>query len=216
MRQGLSPSDVFQSADLTISGVCRWRDPIPSRNPGVYVVSLDPNAEEGGGMTSAPLDPEALDSWLRHCPGLSIDGRRADAVELAAHLARWWLPGTSILYIGKAEGQSLRRRVGQYFDTPLGAPRPHGGGYWLKTLAVLPEVYVHYAEVPIDVHAGVVEDDLINAFLRLYVSMPADHPEPELPLPWANLQVDRPPPRRRRDHGLPSLQKQQRITTDVI
>jgi hypothetical protein len=66
------------------------------------------------------------------------------------------------------------------------------------------------------VHAGVVEDDLINAFLRLYVSMPADHPEPELPLPWANLQVDRPPPRRRRDHGLPSLQKQQRITTDVI
>jgi hypothetical protein len=41
------------------------------------------------------------------------------------------------------------------------------------------------------------------------VSVPSNHPQPALPPPWANLQVDRPPPRRRRDHGLPSLMKQQ-------
>jgi hypothetical protein len=140
---------------------------------------------------------------------LTIRGRRPLAPELGEHLAQWWLPDTSILYIGKAEGQSLHRRVSQYYDTPLGARRPHGGGYWLKTLEVLDAVYVHYAEAPTDVSAGVVEDDLINAFLRLYLDVPSTHPEPELALPWANLQVDRPSPRRRRDHGLPSLMKQQ-------
>ena len=32
--------------------------------------------------------------------------------------------------------QPLRTRVRQYYTTPLGAAKPHKGGWWLKTLAV--------------------------------------------------------------------------------
>lgn len=131
MRQMLSPSRVFESADLTITGSCRWGEPIPSTNPGVYVVSLHPNPEDGSGVARAPFDSDALEEWLRQCPGLTLRGRRVDAAELADHLAKWWLPNTSILYIGKAEGQSLRRRVGQYYDTSPGSP----ASPWWRVLA---------------------------------------------------------------------------------
>lgn len=42
----------------------------------------------------------------------------------------------------------LRKRVRQYCKTPLGAAKPHKGGWWLKTLAVLDDLHVHYAATP--------------------------------------------------------------------
>jgi hypothetical protein len=35
--------------------------------------------------------------------------------------------------------------VGDYYKTPLGARRPHAGGWPLKTLSILSELCVHYA-----------------------------------------------------------------------
>ncbi len=208
--RGLAPTEIFSSAGAVLLGSCRWNTPVPSQEHGVYVVSMHRRPENGDGLATAPIDYGALEGWLDRCPGLALDSGRPDIDELAAHLATWWLPNTSILYIGKAETQSLRKRVGQYHKTPLGAPRPQGGGYWLKTLGLLGDLYLHYSEVASDVSAGGIEDDLLNAFLSLYSAVPETHPEPDLPLPWANLQVERPPPRRRRDHRLPSLANQQR------
>jgi hypothetical protein len=51
-----------------------------------------------------------------------------------------------VVYIGLAT--SLRGRVGGYYRTPLGAMKPHAGGWWLKTLAVLDQLWVHYAPTP--------------------------------------------------------------------
>lgn len=58
---------------------------------------------------------------------------------------RAFWPGDEVVaYIGLA-GTSLRKRVGRYYRTPLGARRPHAGGWWLKTLTVLDDLWVHYA-----------------------------------------------------------------------
>jgi hypothetical protein len=38
--------------------------------------------------------------------------------------------------------------VRQYYRTPLGAKRPHAGGWWLKTLTVLDELWVYWAATP--------------------------------------------------------------------
>ncbi len=209
-RRGLAPADILASVGAVLSGTCKWREPVPSRKHGVYVVSLHPDHDNGKGLAAAPVDKGTLEEWLGRCPGLTIDTHRPSSDELSAHLAAWWLPTTSILYIGKIETRSLRERVDEYYRTPLGALRPHSGGYWLKTLNLLDELHVHYSEVASDVSAGQIEDDLLNAFLHLNTDIPEAHCEPELPLPWANLQVERPPPRRRRDHRLPSLAKQQR------
>ncbi|HEY5149176.1 MAG TPA: hypothetical protein VIJ23_05030 [Mycobacterium sp.] len=42
---------------------------------------------------------------------------------------RWWLPDTSVLYIGKAGPTNpLRTRVHQFVKTSIGAAGPHRGG----------------------------------------------------------------------------------------
>jgi hypothetical protein len=78
---------------------------------------------------------------------LRLDGRRPSADELAARLCSFWCSDEVIVYTGLA-GTSLRRRVGQYYKTPLGARKPHAGGWWLKTLSILDQLWVHYAATP--------------------------------------------------------------------
>lgn len=203
----MSPGVLFESMGIEVTGFVKWGETAPSMSSGVYIVSLHDDLHDGQGLAQAPLDLAALATWLDRSPGLTVDGRRVCVETLRDHLARWWLPQTSVLYIGKASGQPLSDRLGQYYDTPLGARAPHGGGYWLKTLVVLPEMTVHFAETSPN-GAGDAEDDLLGEFLTLRGSPPAAHPEPGLTLPWANLEIVRPPPRRRRQHGLPSLRNQ--------
>jgi hypothetical protein len=146
---------------------------------------------------SAPFDVTAIRRWLTLRPELSVAGARPTTPDaLADHLSQWWLPSEVILYIGKAT--SLASRVGQYYDTALGAGRPHAGGAWLKTLDNLSELAVHWA---LTVKPAKAEADLLVAFSSR-VTPPATYPDRELVLPWANLEmvVDR--RRRRRQHEL--------------
>ena len=52
-----------------------------------------------------------------------------------------------MLYIGQTIYQTLQTRIKQYYKTCLGDPKPHAGGYWIKTLSVLDTAFVHYAEI---------------------------------------------------------------------
>jgi len=54
------------------------------------------------------------------------------------------VPDETILYIGLA-GTSLRTRVRDYYKTPLGARRPHAGGWFIKSLANVNDLLVHFA-----------------------------------------------------------------------
>jgi len=62
-------------------------------------------------------------------------GRRPSADAFAARIASFWLPDEPIVYIGLAT--SLRSRVSGFYRTPIGARRPHAGGWLLKTLSIL-------------------------------------------------------------------------------
>lgn len=207
-RRGIAPGDLFAAVGIARHSSVMWLERVSSQRPGVYIVSLHSDRNNGSGLADAPVSSDALERWLVRCPGLTVYGKRVGVDALGLHLARWWLPNTSILYIGKAGGQSLSARVDQYYRTPLGNRSPHGGGYWLKTLGILDDVSVHCAETPENMSPDDCKDDLLSTFLRLHQIIPHTHPEPTLLLPWANLQVDRPPPRRSRDHGLPSLKNQ--------
>lgn len=207
-RSDLSPADLFETLALEALGRVPWGTPVPSGGIGVYVVSLREGAADGSGLPSAPISRAALMAWVDRCPGLTVEGKPVGITSLEEHLSQWWLPNTSILYIGKAD-QPLSSRVGQYYRTPLGARSPHAGGYWLKTLSVLPDLWVHFAETDAGKSSAKVEDDLLNQFLGDYGPAPDSHPEPDLLLPWANLKVDS-PRRRLRNHGLPSVAKQLR------
>lgn len=195
-----SPAELFAAVGATQAGSVPWTASVPLNASGAYIVSIHMDPSASAGMPNAPIAVPAIEAWMAQVPGLLLSGTRPQPEVLARHMARWWLPDTSILYIGKAT--NLRKRTSQYRRTVLGRSSPHHGGHWIKTLSILPLTYIHFAESNGWSTCGDLEDDLLAAFIERQSTVPDDHPEPILPMPWANLSADRPAPRRRRVHGI--------------
>lgn len=194
------PSTVAQllaSVGLEPSGCVAWGEPVPERRTGVYLVSLTSSPDGLNGLLpECPLREMALDELLTACPDIRLDGEAADRDGIAQRLASYWPPDECVLYIGLA-GQPLRTRVRQYYRTPLGASKPHKGGWWLKTLSVLDGLWVHYAATPEFENA---ETDMLRAFAagvsaRTRRRLPPGEPV----MPFANLRDG---DWRRKTHGL--------------
>src|SRR4029077_17470793 len=117
-------------------------------------------------------------------PELMVDDQRPSMQELSSRLSSFWLPDEVVLYVGLA-GTSMAKGVGQYHVTALGACSPHAGGWFLKTLSVLPNLQVPYGGSSNPCEA---EDRMLEAFCAKVPerSRLALH-DPEQPLPFANL-----------------------------
>ena len=202
-------SQIFSAAGLGVgsvlgaTGAVEWGSPVPETGPGVYVVALTAETETtAGAVAVCPVSSAKVAGLLEACRGLTVDGLRPDVASLCDRLGAFWLPDEVVLYIGMTEGQSLRTRVGQYYTTPLGASRPHRGGWFLKTLTILPGVYVHYAPRSDPGHA---KDAMIEAFSQRVSDRSREglH-DPGLPIPFANLEWDRKRLRKRhrKRHGI--------------
>jgi hypothetical protein len=153
-----SVADIFEAASLRPAGVVRWGEapsPPPSGEPstGIYVVALtDRTGTLDGVLSTAPLSSVAVDELLDARPELTLDGRRATTQTVIERLSSFWLPDEVVLYIGLAgprrnqppEGE-VSKRVKEYYATPLGARSPHSGGWPLKTIDRLQDLYVHFA-----------------------------------------------------------------------
>lgn len=112
---------------LLVDGPVRWGDPVAARGPGLYVIEMvEP-------LASAPIDGPAVASWIERVPTLLLHGRRPTQGELHQYLASFWLPETTVLYIGQAP-RSVAGRIAAQRTTPLGARRPFSGAHWLRTL----------------------------------------------------------------------------------
>lgn len=178
---------LFSSVSLSINGQVRWGQPIKDTYAGVYVVAVTSNPDDEKNIygSNPPIDLNILKTWIDTVPTLRVDGVRPTPAILKERLERFWLPDEPILYIGMA-GTSLRTRVRQYYNTPLGDRRPHAGGHWLKTLSVLDSLSVFWATTS---NPNQVEHDLLREFTRgvssntLSVLM-----DPIRPFPFANLE----------------------------
>ncbi len=200
-------AQVFDAAKLEPEGVVRWGSPLPEAGPGVYVVALSDETDILlAARAECPLSAIAVQQLLDARPELRLDGRRPNTAQLGARLASCWLADEVVVYIGLA-GTSLAGRVGDYYTTQLGARRPHAGGWPLKTLAVLDQLLVHYAACDDVVRA---ERAMVDSFLeRASHASRASLCDPDLPLPFANLQ--RPGGRRKR-HGITGAREPRRKT----
>ena len=183
---------LFAAVSLRASGPVLFGEPIPETRRGVYVVShnSDPQlgAPPGGYRPSFALDD--VQNWLDFVPSLLLDGVRPTVEDLCARLRQFWLPSESVLYIGQTDS-GLRKRIRQYYRTPLGLPKPHAGGYWLKTLADYGCAFVFWAATP-DGDPERVEEQMLAAFVR---GVDTDSRrllrDPERPFPFANLEYPR-------------------------
>lgn len=175
-----SVASLFASVGLEASGCVRWDEPVPEKRTGVYVVSLTAS------LATAPLSDAALAEVLAICPNLTLDGKpQPSRRQLSERIGSYWLPDECVMYIGLA-GQPLRNRVRQYYRTPLGAAKPHKGGWWLKTLVVLRDLHVHYAATA-DFKSA--EEAMLRAFTAsISKASRAALPVGEPVMPFANLR----------------------------
>jgi hypothetical protein len=191
-------SELLASADLRLSGNVKWRQTVPLDRPGVYIVtsSTVPESRTDGLKPEAPIDLSIVAKWIESVPTLMLDGLHPTPEMLTERLSHFWLPDETVLYLGKAS-KSLRKRVGSYYRTTLGAPGPHAGGHWIKTLSLLDRLKVFYASSS---NPESDENGMLAAFVRNVSSQTKILlRDPELPIPFANLEF---PKGRSKNHGI--------------
>jgi hypothetical protein len=182
-------NELFASAGLRPDGVVRWGTLVPQSGPGNYVVALaeDPRSLARTRPT-CPVAEGRLKALLDVRPELRLDGVRPSAEELAARLSAFWMQDEVVLYVGLA-GTSLQKRAGQYYRTPLGARSPHAGGWWLKALALLDQLWVHYAATAEDAEAELA---MLQHFAGAVSSASRDRLHDSVNVaPFANLRTGR-------------------------
>lgn len=191
-----SVTDAFAAAGLTREGVVRWGTRPSTSAPGVYAVALTQSLDViDGTLSRAPIAGDVIDEWLEVRPELTLDGVRPTAEELKRRIEGFWLADETIVYVGLAT--SLSKRLGAYYRTPIGARSPHSGGYFLKLLSNLGQLWVHFA--PCD------DPDLAEGgMIRRFVDGVSDQAKRAVhdsahPFPFANLEWPR---GIRKAHGL--------------
>jgi len=189
-------AEAFVAAGLSPGGCVTWGTKPTTLGSGVYIVSLAESLDSlDGALPRAPLSSTAFERWLNVCPDLTVDGARPTIEELMRRVAAFWLRDEVIVYVGLAT--SLSSRLRQYYRMPVGARRPHAGGYFLKLLSNLDSLWVHYAQSSDP--AG-VESVIIDRFCsRVSDKAKRDLKDPAHPFPFANLEW---PAGVRKTHGI--------------
>lgn len=193
----ISVGELFDKCGLHPGGVVKWGQQVPLDAPGVYVVSSTPDIHDSSGALRAySHDPVAFEKLRQVCPSVAVDGKSATGEELAARIGAFWIPDCAVLYIGLA-GTSVQKRVGQYYSTRIGQRSPHAGGWWLKTLSGLGDLFVHFAPAS---DPNSMETALLSAFAEsVPLASVTNLHDAERVAPFANVDVR---PGFRKRHGL--------------
>jgi hypothetical protein len=194
----ISPLELFERVGYRHTGSVPWHTSPKSSQPGVYAVSLSADPASAAGLNDAPINTNKVAAWIERVPTFQFDNFPSPAPEdVVARLSTFWLPDEAIVYIGKAT--TLSDRVSGYYKTPLGNRSPHAGGHWIKTLDVLNNLTVHYAEVKDGSDPEAIEYEMMRFFQdSVSLETRSRHPQPSLLLPFANLEG----PGGRRSHGI--------------
>lgn len=132
---------------------------VPAATPGVYVV-LRPGAGQ------PRFTPQSIGGWFKgQDPAVDADA-----------LARNWVEGASVVYIGKADWRKrgkhpLRKRLQEFADFGAGRPVAHWGGRLIWQLEDAAELLVGWMPTP-DESARAVEVRLIEEFRELHGRAP--------------------------------------------
>ena len=175
----LDAAVLLRSVGLLADGPAVWGRPMRASGPGIFIIEL-PNPP-----ATAPIELTRIGKWIERLPGMKIDGEEATSKAVAARLASFWIPSTSVLYVGTSQ-QSMAARVGAIERTVLGDRRPYAGGNWLKTLTGLERARVWWAGTDATEE---YEDALFTAFAAAIPDADRERlPDTTVVLPFANLR----------------------------
>jgi archaellum component FlaF (FlaF/FlaG flagellin family) len=184
----ISVSHVTSAFNVEVIETVKWADSISENRNGIYIISTNPRLEFVQKEKShINFNQSQVEIWQINAPNIMLNGTKVSSEDLMNQLKRFWLPDETILYIGKAEKQSLSKRIGQYYSHKVGEKGPHKGGYWLKLLNQLDELFVHV--IPTS-NSAQIEEAMLHFFME-HVSKESksDLIDKKLCLPFANLQL---------------------------
>ena len=188
---------LFHAAGLAPEGPVSFGEAARSTKAGVYVVSDTKSPDELPQDREPQISTVSLAAWRQRCPRMTLreSGRRPTVHDLRVILESWWLNDEPVLYIGQKKDQ-LDRRTRAFARTPIGAARPHRGGFWLKTLEQ--QLYLFWCET--ETHEA-AEVTMVEAFAgSASMASKRQLPNAEFAIPWANLMW--PPRGPRKPHDL--------------
>lgn len=196
-------TDLLRASGLSPEGSVRWGNRVPTDRPGIYVVAIADSPESlEPTLQSAPISSTAIEALLEVRPELRVDQAPPTTADIRKRIAGFWLPDETVLYVGLA-GTSLRNRINQYYKTPLGARKPHAGGWFLKLLSNLQSLHVHFAETT---DPSGAENAALQRFgSNVTPSTKRGLRDPEHPFPFANLEWPRGV---RKNHGITGAKEQ--------
>lgn len=186
----LDAATLLRSVGLLADGPAVWGRPMRASGAGIFIIEL-PNPP-----ATAPIELTRIGKWIEHVPTMRIDGQEATSKAVAARLAAFWIPSTTVLYIGTSQ-QSMAARVGAIERTILGDRRPYAGGNWLKALSGLERARVWWARTDATEE---YEDGLFGTFAAAVPDVDRERlHDPTVVLPFANLRATS---GERKAHGL--------------
>jgi transcription elongation factor GreA len=175
----LTAPALLRSVGLLADGPAVWGRPFAASGPGVFVVEL------AAPLANAPIELTRIGKWMERMPTLRLDGIAPSSRAVVARMASFWIPSTTVLYIGSST-TSIAGRVTAIEATALGDRRPYAGGHWLKTLTGLERARVWWARTDA---VEEYEDALFGAFAA---AIPDDDRarlhDRDVILPFANLR----------------------------
>jgi len=143
----LTVSEIFKKVGLEPSEAIKWNTKILSNENGVYVISLSDNPSVNKGVLNKfEINEEVFDSWKTLSPELNVNGQISKKI-IESELNQYWRASENILYIGESSSKTngISKRVNQFYIHQVGWKGPHTGGYWIKLLSQLEDLYVYYA-----------------------------------------------------------------------
>jgi transcription elongation factor GreA len=178
-ESALTAAGLLRSVGLLADGPAVWGRPFAASGPGVFVIEL-PNPP-----ATAPIELTRVGKWIERIPTLRLDGAPPTSRALTARIASFWIPSTTVLYVGSSTA-SVSARVAAIDATALGERRPYAGGHWLKLLNGLDRARVWWARTNATEE---YEDALFTAFAEAVPA--ADRArlhDASVVLPFANLR----------------------------
>jgi hypothetical protein len=167
----VTKTDPFSRRELSAAGFVGWVPfgeleaslaSIPSQAHGVYLVQRERGSDPPAWVTPSPVGM----TW-RGDPTVSVDQLEAN-----------WVPGATVVYIGKAKQHRLRKRLREFQHYGEGRNARHGGGRLIWQLPNAPSLRVAWRVLPNRLDALAVESELISDFTALHSKPPfANRPQ---------------------------------------
>lgn len=166
----------------------KWGASFIENNNGIYIISTNKNKDFlPDHETQIVFNEKQIDLWMTNASNMILNGKKPSKIDLINQLSGFWLTNETILYIGKAEKQTLSERIGQFYNHKVGKKSPHKGGYWLKLLKNLDELYIHLYSTK---QSHAIEEEMLNQFIKdISESTKSKLLDKNLCLPFANLQL---------------------------